>query len=47
MQEQTKEPQYQVLIEQQKHEGLEQFGLMSSQVWRDDPRRIGLVLARV
>lgn len=27
-------------------EGLEQFGLMSGQVWRDDPRRLLFVLAR-
>ncbi len=43
--EQTKEAQYQFLIELEK-QGLEQFGLMSSQVWRDDPRRLLFVLAR-
>jgi 2-polyprenyl-3-methyl-5-hydroxy-6-metoxy-1,4-benzoquinol methylase len=42
----TREPQYQVLLDQQKQSGLERLGLMSSQVWRDDPRRLGFVLAR-
>ncbi len=45
MTEQTKEAQYQFLLDQEK-EGLEQLGLMSSQVWRDDPRRLLFVLAR-
>lgn len=43
--EQTKEAQYQFLLELEK-QGLEQLGLMSSQVWRDDPRRLLFVLAR-
>jgi 2-polyprenyl-3-methyl-5-hydroxy-6-metoxy-1,4-benzoquinol methylase len=42
----TREPQYQVLLEQHQNEGLEKLGLMSSQVWRDDPRRLVFVLAR-
>jgi 2-polyprenyl-3-methyl-5-hydroxy-6-metoxy-1,4-benzoquinol methylase len=42
----TKEPQYQFLLELQQKEGLQTLGLMSSQVWRDDPRRLGFVLAR-
>src|SRR5258705_13364501 len=41
----TRESQYQFLLDQEK-EGLEQLGLMSSQVWRDDPRRLLFVLAR-
>jgi len=45
MNETTKEAQYQFLLEQEK-EGLEALGLMSSQVWRDDPRRLLFVLAR-
>jgi 2-polyprenyl-3-methyl-5-hydroxy-6-metoxy-1,4-benzoquinol methylase len=45
MDDQTKESQYQFLIDLEK-EGLEQLGLMSSQVWRDDPRRLLFVLAR-
>ena len=46
MKPETKERQYQVLLEQHQQEGLEHFGLMSSQVWRDDPRRIGFLLSR-
>jgi len=42
----TREPQYQFLLELQQKEGLQHLGLMSSQVWRDDPRRLGFVLAR-
>ncbi len=42
----TKEAQYDVLLDLAKQEGMQQFGLMSSQVWRDDPRRLGIVLAR-
>ena len=45
MSELTKEAQYQFLLELEK-QGLEQLGLMSSQVWRDDPRRLLFVLAR-
>ena len=45
MKEITKEAQYQFLLDQEK-EGLEVLGLMSSQVWRDDPRRLLFVLAR-
>lgn len=45
MSEITKESQYQFLLEQEK-QGLETLGLMSSQVWRDDPRRLLFVLAR-
>jgi 2-polyprenyl-3-methyl-5-hydroxy-6-metoxy-1,4-benzoquinol methylase len=43
---QTREAQYQFLLELEKGEGLESLGLMSSQVWRDDPRRLLFVLAR-
>jgi 2-polyprenyl-3-methyl-5-hydroxy-6-metoxy-1,4-benzoquinol methylase len=42
----TKEAQYDGLLDLAQQEGLQQFGLMSSQVWRDDPRRLGFVLAR-
>lgn len=42
----TKEPQYQFLLELEQKEGLQTLGLMSSQVWRDDPRRLLFVLAR-
>ncbi len=46
MSEQTKESQYQFLLELEQKEGLERLGLMSSQVWRDDPRRLLFVLSR-
>jgi 2-polyprenyl-3-methyl-5-hydroxy-6-metoxy-1,4-benzoquinol methylase len=42
----TREPQYQFLLELERSEGFQRFGLMSSQVWRDDPRRLGFLLAR-
>lgn len=42
----TKEPQYEFLLELEKNEGLQTLGLMSSQVWRDDPKRLLFVLAR-
>jgi len=42
----TKETQYDILLDLAKLERLQRFGLMSSQVWRDDPRRLGFVLAR-
>jgi 2-polyprenyl-3-methyl-5-hydroxy-6-metoxy-1,4-benzoquinol methylase len=40
---QTKEKQYQFLLEQ---EHGQEMGLMSSQVWRDDPRRLVFLLSR-
>jgi 2-polyprenyl-3-methyl-5-hydroxy-6-metoxy-1,4-benzoquinol methylase len=46
MNDKTKEPQYQSLIELKSSKGLTTFGLMSNGVWQDDPRRIGFVLAR-
>jgi len=46
MNEQTKEPQYQGLVELRKQSGLTTFGLMSNGVWEGDPKRICFVLAR-
>jgi cyclopropane fatty-acyl-phospholipid synthase-like methyltransferase len=46
MKEETRERQYQVLLEDEKSKGIERFGVMSSQVWRDDPRRVAFVLSR-
>jgi SAM-dependent methyltransferase len=46
MNDKTKEAQYQFLLELEQSEGLQELGLMSSQVWRDDPRRLLFVLAR-
>lgn len=43
---QTREPQYQALLDLAAQQGLERLGLMSSQVWHDDPRRLVFVLAR-
>ena len=40
----TKEKQYQFLLEREAN--LSNLGLMSSQVWQDDPRRLLFVLAR-
>jgi 2-polyprenyl-3-methyl-5-hydroxy-6-metoxy-1,4-benzoquinol methylase len=42
----TKEPQYQICIDLRDKEGLARFGLMSNQVWHDDPRRLTFLLAR-
>jgi len=42
-QQQTKERQYQFLLQQER---AEEMGLMSSQVWRDDPRRMVFLLSR-
>ena len=42
----TREPQYQHEIEIAQKEGFARFGLMSNQVWRDDPRRLAFLLSR-
>ena len=42
---QTREKQYQMLLERRKA-GMSQFGLMSSQAWQDDPRRLTFTLSR-
>jgi 2-polyprenyl-3-methyl-5-hydroxy-6-metoxy-1,4-benzoquinol methylase len=44
--EQTREPQYQGLVELRKLSGLTTFGLMSNGVWEGDPKRICFVLSR-
>jgi 2-polyprenyl-3-methyl-5-hydroxy-6-metoxy-1,4-benzoquinol methylase len=41
----TREPQYQRCVALAA-ERLAELGLMSNQIWRDDPRRLGFVLAR-
>jgi len=41
-----KEPQYNICLELQKSKGFSRFGLMSNQVWHDDPKRLLFVLAR-
>ena len=42
----TREPQYQSQVELQAKRGLTKLGLMSSETWQIDPRRLGFVLAR-
>jgi hypothetical protein len=42
----TREPQYQSCLEIKEREGLTPLGLMTNQVWHDDPRRLVFVLAR-
>jgi 2-polyprenyl-3-methyl-5-hydroxy-6-metoxy-1,4-benzoquinol methylase len=44
--ERTREAQYQPLLEIRQREGLARLGLMTNQVWRDDPKRLLFVLAR-
>jgi 2-polyprenyl-3-methyl-5-hydroxy-6-metoxy-1,4-benzoquinol methylase len=42
----TREPQYENCFEVLQKYGRAAFGLMSNQVWQDDPRRIAFVLSR-
>jgi len=42
----TKEPQYGRCLEYFQERGLESMGLMTSQAWYDDPRRLTFTLAR-
>lgn len=42
----TREPQYQRCLDLAREHGLETLGLMTSQVWHDDPRRLAFLLAR-
>ena len=46
MMQHTREPQYQSCLEIKQTRGLTPLGLMSNQVWHDDPRRLVFVLAR-
>jgi len=41
-----KEAQYDFLLDQEAAAGSERLGLMTSHVWRDDPRRLCIMLAR-
>lgn len=43
---QTREPQYNRCVELRDAIGLTPLGLMTNQVWYDDPRRLGFLLAR-
>jgi cyclopropane fatty-acyl-phospholipid synthase-like methyltransferase len=42
----TREPQYQNCLSIREEKGLTRFGLMTNQVWSDDPRRLVFVLSR-
>tara|TARA_B100000686_G_C16595533_1_gene865770 strand:- start:417 stop:1103 length:687 start_codon:yes stop_codon:yes gene_type:complete len=42
----TKEIQYQALIETANQGGVSSLGLMTNQIWRDDPRRLAILLSR-
>jgi len=42
----TKEPQYQDLLDVRDQIGIATLGLMTNQIWHDDPRRLGFILAR-
>lgn len=41
-----REVQYQLLMDYYEQRGLESLGLMSSQAWQDDPRRLAFTLSR-
>jgi cyclopropane fatty-acyl-phospholipid synthase-like methyltransferase len=45
-QDHTKEKQYQIMLEYRRKRGLESMGLMASQAWYDDPKRLAFTLAR-
>lgn len=42
----TKEPQYQPLVDLKRSQGLTRLGMMNNQVWADDPKRLVFTLAR-
>lgn len=44
--EQTKEPQYQYVIDVKDQFGLAPLGVMINQAWRDDPKRLAFTFAR-
>src|SRR5712691_6604851 len=46
MKRKTREPQYQRILEKFEEKGLETLGLMTSQAWDDDPKRLTFTLAR-
>jgi 2-polyprenyl-3-methyl-5-hydroxy-6-metoxy-1,4-benzoquinol methylase len=46
MNESTKEPQYNRCLELREEIGLVSLGLMTNQVWHDDPRRLAILLSR-
>lgn len=42
----TQEKQYQIMLEYRRKRGLESMGLMASQAWYDDPKRLAFTLSR-
>jgi 2-polyprenyl-3-methyl-5-hydroxy-6-metoxy-1,4-benzoquinol methylase len=42
----TREPQYQICLDIAQKEGLSSLGLMTNQVWKEDPRRLVFTLSR-
>lgn len=44
--ERMREPQYRVCLEVRERYGTARFGLMSNQVWHEDPKRLAFLLAR-
>lgn len=46
MVEKTKEPQYKVCFDVRDRHGFSRFGLMSNQVWHEDPKRLVFLLSR-
>ena len=42
----TREPQYQTALDLADVDGVSRLGLMTNQVWHDDPRRLAILLAR-
>jgi 2-polyprenyl-3-methyl-5-hydroxy-6-metoxy-1,4-benzoquinol methylase len=46
MTDKTREPQYQAALDIADVDGVSRLGLMTNQVWHDDPRRLAILLAR-
>lgn len=46
MAQKSREPQYQAILTKYDEKGLESLGLMTSQAWDDDPKRLAFTLAR-
>lgn len=46
MTDKTREPQYQAALDIAEADGVTRLGLMTNQVWHDDPRRLAILLAR-
>src|ERR1700741_2631947 len=44
--EEMREPQYDVCLKVRDEIGFQRFGLMTNQVWYDDPRRLTFLLSR-